>query len=68
MYQYEYENVECNMDGWGLMSGNVYEMGDYQSVINRRAREGWRYAGNLPVKQRGTGHVERIALIFEKEI
>lgn len=68
MYQYEYESIECNMDGFGFLEGNIYEIGDYQSIINKRAKDGWRYAGYLPTRQRGTGHVQKIALIFEKEL
>ena len=60
MYRYEYETVSCEFDGWGLGSGNVYSIGDYRSVINRRAEEGWRYVGCIPTTQRGTGHTETI--------
>ncbi|MBQ4573659.1 MAG: DUF4177 domain-containing protein [Clostridia bacterium] len=68
MYRYEYETVSCDFDGWGLVSGNVYSIEDYRSVINRRAEEGWRYVGCIPTTQRGTGHTEKIDLIFEKEV
>jgi hypothetical protein len=68
MYKYEYEKVDCSLSGWGIGGGNVYEIDDYKSVINRRAASGWRYVGYVPTKQRGTGHVQEIELIFEKEI
>ena len=41
MYRYEYETVSCELGGWGFGSGNIYSIGDYQSVINKRAEEGW---------------------------
>lgn len=66
MYKYEYEKVRCDMSGWGAFNGNVYETGDFKSIISRRASQGWRYAGYIPTKQRGTGHVEELELIFEK--
>ena len=31
------------------------------------AAEGWRYAGYIPTKQRGTGHTQELDLIFERE-
>ena len=67
MYRYEYETGSCEFSGWGLGSGNVYCIDDYRSIIDRRAAEGWRYVGYVPTKQRGTGHVQELDLIFEKE-
>lgn len=67
MYKYEYEKIDCSFGGWGAFNGNIYEVGDYQSVINERAKNGWRYVGYIPTKQRGaTGHIQEIELIFEK--
>ena len=67
MYRYEYETVTCQLDGWGLGGGNVYSVGNYRDMINERAKNGWRYVGYIPTAQRGTGHVEEMDLIFEKE-
>lgn len=67
MFKYEYERVCVDLGGWGVLNGNVYELGDYQTIINERAKNGWRYVGYIPTKQRGTGHIEEIDLIFEKK-
>ena len=67
MYQYEYETVSCSFGGWGFGAGNVYSIGDYRAVIDKRAANGWRYVGYIPTMQRGTGHTEEVDLIFEKE-
>ncbi len=37
---------------------------EYETV---RASDGWRYVGYIPTKQRGTGHMQELDLIFEKE-
>lgn len=66
-YVYSYETVTCELSGWGALGGNVYETGPYREIIDRKAAAGWRYVGFLPVKQRGTGHLAQIDLIFEKE-
>lgn len=68
MFQYEYESIRCDFTGLGFFSGNVYELEDYRQVIDQRARDGWRYVGYMPTKQRGTGHIEELDLIFEKEV
>ncbi len=68
MYKYEYETIICDFEGWGLVAGNIYSIGDYRAIIDRRAKDGWRFIACIPTKQRGTGHTEEIDLIFEKQI
>ena len=67
MYKYEYEKVVCEFGGWGAFSGNVYSIEDYKKIIEERAKNGWRYVGYIPTKQRGTGHIQELELIFEKK-
>jgi len=66
MYRYEYEKVSCNFSGIGPFNGNIYRIDDYKEIINERAKQGWRYVGYIPTKQRGTGHIQELDLIFEK--
>lgn len=65
MYRYEYEKNDYNLKGWGALGGNVYNIETYKEIINKRGKEGWRYVGYIPTKQRGTGHIQEIELIFE---
>ena len=58
MYKYEYETVSCDFGGWGFVSGNVYNIENYRSVIEKRAGDGWRYVGYIPTNQRGTGQTQ----------
>ncbi|WP_295130489.1 DUF4177 domain-containing protein [uncultured Catenibacterium sp.] len=67
MYKYAYETISCHLAGWGPGAGNVYCIDEYRSIIEKRALEGWRYVGYIPVKQRGMGHVQEMDLVFEKE-
>ena len=53
--------------GWGAFAGNSYGIGNYRDIIDARAKDGWRYVGFLPTRQRGTGHMQELDLIFEKE-
>lgn len=69
MYTYEYETVQIDVDGWGPFGGTAYGMCvDYREIVNERANNGWRFVGYIPTKQRGTGHMQEIDLIFEKEV
>lgn len=40
---------------------------EHRELIDRRAREGWRYAGWLPTHLSG-GEIVQVDLIFEKEV
>ena len=62
MYTYECESVRGESDLFG------WEIEDYQSMIARRAQEGWRYVGFVPVKQSGHGVISKMDLIFDKEV
>ena len=68
MYEYSYEKVSCDISGFGLLNGTIYVIEDYKIVIEEKAKDGWRYVGFIPTKQRGTGHIQEIDLIFEKLI
>jgi hypothetical protein len=52
----------------GFGAGNLYGIEDYRSIIDKKAKEGWRYVVCIPTKQRGTGHTEEMDLIFEKSV
>lgn len=67
MYIYEYERVSSDISGWGMISGNKYGTEEYKQIISRRSKEGWRYVGFIPAIQRGTGHIEEMDLVFERE-
>jgi len=67
MYKYEYIPVIIEFSGWGAFNGNVYSIDSYKEIINKKAKKGYRYVGFIPTKQRGTGHIEEIDLIFEKK-
>ena len=68
MYKYEYEKISCDFSGIGLFNGNIYRIEDYKQIIEERANNGWRYVGYIPTKQRGTGHIQELELIFEKKV
>ncbi len=68
MYRYDYETVSCGIGGLGFGSDNIYSIENYRFIIDKKAENGWRYVGCIPTKQLGTGYVQEIDLIFEKEV
>ncbi len=60
MKRYEYEEVVMG----GLFGSRTVA---HQNVINRRAAEGWRYVGYIPLEENGHGVTQAIDLIFEKD-
>lgn len=61
MYTYEYERVYVE----GFIRVRIET---HQEVITRRAKDGWRYAGYIPVAQNSEGRIMELDLIFEKEL
>ena len=66
------DNIAVDVDGILYMqvmdpAKASYGIGNYRDIIDARARDGWRYVGFLPTRQRGTGHMQELDLIFEKE-
>ena len=68
MYKYVYKRIKYNLKGWTPTTGNVYSSEEHQEIINEMAKKGYRYVGFIPVKQRGTGHIQEMDLVFEKQI
>lgn len=60
MLEYEFEKVT----GGGFWATVV---NGHQDIIRRRAKQGWRFAGWIPTKQKGYGYIAEIDLIFERE-
>ena len=60
MLEYEFERVDCTGSGG-------YSFLGHQEIIRKRAAEGWRFAGWIPVTQRAGGFIETIDLVFERE-
>ena len=39
----------------------------YSPDYNKRAQDGWRFVCIVPTTQRGTGHIEEMDQVFEKQ-
>jgi len=61
MLEYDFEEIP---GGRGFFVGKTEQ---HREVILRRAADGWRYCGWIPVQQTGNGVVTSLDLIFERE-
>lgn len=62
MYIYSYETLYT---GGGMWMNN--STSEHRDIIDRRAKEGWRYVGYVPTMFTGEGGTKQIDLIFEQE-
>ena len=61
MDKYEYVTVA----GEGVMAAKYRK---HREIIDRRAADGWRYAGYVPARTNSNGQPTEIDLIFEREV
>ena len=59
MKQYEFEEVVMG----GLFGSRTVA---HETIIKRRAAEGWEYVGCIPRSQRAGGFIETLDLVFRR--
>lgn len=64
MYKYDYVKIKCQLTGWGFGRGSYYVTENYKKNIEDKAKEGWKYIGFISTKQRGSGYIQELDLIF----
>ena len=67
MLVYEFETVEAGAEGYSLFGGVGLSTAEHREIILRRGRDGWRFAGCIPTRQRAGGFIEAGDLVFERE-
>ena len=54
--------------GYNPFAGGIrIDTEGHREVILDKAREGWRYVGFIPKRQRAGGYMETIDLVFERQ-
>lgn len=67
MYTYEYERIHI-YTGRSQFINSKNETTGHREIVTRRAREGWRYMGVIPIAQTASGVIVEMDLVFEKEV
>lgn len=67
MKQVEFVKVRSELSGYGLGKGTVYRFSGVEQTIRHYIESGWEYCGYVPLETRGTGDIEMISLVFQRE-
>lgn len=67
MRKVEFVRIKSELFGYGFSKGTKYRFNGVEDVIRDRVESGWNYCGYVPLETRGTGDIETMSLIFEKE-
>ncbi|MFQ9923723.1 MAG: DUF4177 domain-containing protein [Beduini sp.] len=67
MKQVKFIEVKSELSGYGLGKGTRYTFEGLEKVIYEMIMKGWDYKGYVPKETRGTGDIEKMSLIFQKD-
>ncbi len=67
MKKVKFIEIKSELSGWGGMKGSKYVFPDINETIEDMLKKGWEYLGYVPNETRGTGDIETLSLIFQKE-
>ncbi len=67
MKQVKFIEVKSELSGYGLGKGTKYQFEGIEKIIYEMIMEGWDYKGYVPLETRGTGDIEKMSLIFQKD-
>lgn len=66
MKKIDFIEVKSSLTGYGFGKGTKYRFDGIEEIIKKKIADGWEYSGYVPLETRGTGDMETITLIFQK--
>ena len=67
MKNVEFVRVKAEITGYGLGKGIKNTFDSVEEIIKERIQNGWSYTGYVPIETRGSGEIEIMSLVFQKE-
>ena len=67
MYQYKYVRITVQSQGYGLINGTSYGIGEYRQIIDSCAASGWRYVGIFQLNKGEQGILKKWILFLKKK-
>lgn len=68
MKEVKFVRATSEMCGYSLGKGSKYSFNTVENTIREYMQDGWEYNGFAPLTTRGTGDMETITLIFQREV
>ena len=68
MTKFEFVRVKSELCGYGLGKATKYSFDGVEEIIKKRVENRWSFEGYIPIETRGTGDIETMSLIFQKEV
>lgn len=68
MKKVEFVRIKSELCGYGLGKGSKYGFHGAEEIIKGMIEAGWEYIGYIPIETRGTGDIETMSLIFQREV
>ncbi len=67
MKKVKFVRVRSELSGYGFGKGTKYSFDGVEDIIREHIQGGWSFEGYVPVTTRGTGDIEELSLIFQRE-
>ena len=67
MKKVKFVRVRSELSGYGFGKGTKYSFDGVGDIIREHIQDGWSFEGYVPVTTRGTGDIEELSLIFQRE-
>lgn len=67
MKKVKFIRISSELCGYGLDKGTRYSFKRAEEIIKEHIENGWTFEGYIPIETRGTGDIETMSLIFQKE-
>ena len=67
MKKVEFVQVKSGLCGYGLGTGTKYSFDGAEDAIRARIEAGWEFCGFIPLETRGTGDIETMSLVFQRD-
>ncbi len=67
MKKVEFVRVRSTLCGYGLGKGTKYSFEGAEEIIKGHIESGWSFEGYIPIETRGTGDIETMSLIFQRD-
>lgn len=67
MKDVKFEHITAKLSGYGFGKGIESRFNGAEDIIKKEIENGWDFCGYIPLETRGTGEIQTISLIFQKE-